>query len=98
MVSTKVFFFLIVHISTNFVLDGPKLWMDVPNIHVEGSVSQIFVLGLTFHFMSKNGNFMIIYLIFFLSFIKKRTRTYTKNLKHSSLHSNVFNTFVKFQV
>ena len=58
--------FMIVHISTNFVLDGLKLWMHVPNIHVEGTLSQIFVLDLSFCFMSKKGNFMIIYLnIFF---------------------------------
>ena len=57
--------FLIVHISTNFVLDGLKFWMHVPNIHVEGTVSQIFVLGLSFHFMSKMGNFMIIHLNMF---------------------------------
>ena len=58
----KVFFlllFLIVHISTNFILDGLKFWMDVPNIHVEGTVSQIFVSCLSFHFMSKNGYFFI---------------------------------------
>ena len=47
--------FLIVHISTNFVLDGLKLWVRVSNIHVEGTVSQIFVLCLSFYFMSKNG-------------------------------------------
>ena len=47
--------FLIVHISTNFVLDGLKFSVHVPNIHVEGTVSQIFVLDLSFHFMSKNG-------------------------------------------
>ena len=58
MVSKKCFFcllFLIVHISTNFALDGLKLWMHVANIHVEGTVSQIFDLGLSFCFMSKNG-------------------------------------------
>ena len=34
--------FLIVHISINFVLDGLTFWIHVPNIHVEGTVSQIF--------------------------------------------------------
>ena len=46
MVSEKVFFlllFLIVHIATNFVLDGLKFSMHVPNIHVEGTMSQICV-------------------------------------------------------
>ena len=43
--------FLIVYISTNIVLDGLKFWLHVPNMHVEGTVSQIFYLGLSFHFM-----------------------------------------------
>ena len=47
--------FLIVHISTNSALDGLKFWMHVPNIHAEGTVSQSFALGPSFHFMSKNG-------------------------------------------
>ena len=58
MLSKKVFFcllFLNVHISTNLILGGLKLWVHVTNIHVEGMVSQIFVLYLSFHFMSKNG-------------------------------------------
>ena len=47
--------FLIVHISTNVVLDGPICCMHVPYLYVEGTVSQNFVLGFSFHFMSKNG-------------------------------------------
>ena len=43
--------FLIVHISTNFALDGLKFWMHVSNIHVEGTVSQMFYLGLRFCFI-----------------------------------------------
>ena len=103
MVSKTVIFlllFLTVHISINFVLDGLKFSVHVPDIHVEGTVSQIFVLGLSFYFMSKNGQ-LCDYLFehFFLKFIfKKRTRTYIKNLRQSSLHSDVFNTSVKFQV
>ena len=45
--------------------------MHVPNIHVEGIVSQIFVLGLTFYFMSKNGQlYDYLFEFFFLNFIK----------------------------
>ena len=47
--------FLIVHISANFALDGPTFCMNVSYIHVEGTMSQIFDLGLGFYFMSKNG-------------------------------------------
>ena len=57
-VSEKVFFyfyFLVVHISTNNALGGLFFSMLVNNIHVEGTVSQIFVLGITFYFMPKNG-------------------------------------------
>ena len=49
------FYFSNVHISTNYALDGLRLYMHVGNIHVERTVSQIFVLGLSFDFMSKNG-------------------------------------------
>ena len=49
------FYFSNVHISTNHAPDGLKFDMHVCYIHVEGTVSQIFVLGLSFDFMSKNG-------------------------------------------
>ena len=47
--------FLIVHISINVAFDGLKFWIHVANINVEVNVSQIFYLGLSFCFMSKNG-------------------------------------------
>ena len=47
MLSKKViFYFLILHISTKSGLDGLKVWLHVPIINVEGTVSQIFYLGL----------------------------------------------------
>ena len=57
MVSEKELFlllFLIVHISTINALGGLIFSMLVSNIHVEGTVSQIYVLGITFYFMPKN--------------------------------------------
>ena len=57
-VGRKVFFCVLfsnVHISTNFILGGLKFGVHVTNIRVEGIVSQIVVLCLSFHFMSKNG-------------------------------------------
>ena len=48
---------LIVHISSNLALDGLKFWMHVANIHVEGTVSQIFYLG--FVLCQKIGNFFL---------------------------------------
>ena len=44
-----------VHISTNIVLRNIKSLVVVGEIHVEGTVSQNFVLSLSFHFMQKNG-------------------------------------------
>ena len=35
-----------------------KLNDPVDNIHLEGTVSQIFDVGPTFYFMSKTGNFL----------------------------------------
>ena len=58
LVSKNVFFcllFLIVHISASFVIGGLKFGKLVTHIGVEGIVSQIFVLCLSFHFMPKNG-------------------------------------------
>ena len=49
------FYFSIVHISTNYALDDLRFWMHVSNIYVEGTVSQIFVLSLSFDFMPQNG-------------------------------------------
>ena len=86
--------FLIVHI------EGLKFWMHVSSIHVEGTVSQIFVSGPSFHFMSRNGqHYDYLFDYFFLKSIKKqqRTRTYIENMRHSSPNSNVFNTPEKFQ-
>ena len=45
----------------SFIFDISQLilhlmvWMHVANIHVEGTVSQMFHLGISFCFMSKNG-------------------------------------------
>ena len=55
------FYFLIVHISTNNALDGLVFSMLVSNIHVEGTVSQIFVLDIIFYFLPKTGNFMLFF-------------------------------------
>ena len=49
------FYFSIVHISTNNVIGCLKLCMHVRNIAVEGTVSQISFLNLSFYFISKNG-------------------------------------------
>ena len=35
----EVLLFCIVHISINFILDGLKFWMHVPNIHMKRTVS-----------------------------------------------------------
>ena len=57
-------------------------------------MSQIFVLGLSFNFMSKNRQlYDYLFEYFFSKFDKKRTRTYIDNLRHSSLHSNVLNLY-----
>ena len=48
-------YFLIVHISACFVIGGLKFGMHVTHTGVEGTVSQIFVLCLSFHLMPKNG-------------------------------------------
>ena len=54
---------------------------------------------LVFNLCKKTGNFFLfIFLNIFSRFFKKQTRTYIKNLRHSSLDSNVLNMYVKYQV
>ena len=49
------FYFLIVNISTNNAFGGLIFSMLVNNIHMERTVSQIFILGIIFYSMTKNG-------------------------------------------
>ena len=58
MVSEKVLFLLLFFdhpYLNNNALGGLIFSMLVSNIHVEGTLSQIFVLCITFYFMPKNG-------------------------------------------
>ena len=63
--------------------------MPVGNTLMEGTVSQIFHLGLCFHFMLKNGKIWVIFSNFISTFHKTKIRTYIKNLRHGSLYLNV---------
>ena len=45
------FYFSNVHISVNNEFENAKLGIQVANIHVEGTVSQIFSFGPSFYFM-----------------------------------------------
>ena len=49
------FYFFNKDFSLNIEVNVLKSFTDVKNILIEGSVSQIFYLGLSFCFMSKNG-------------------------------------------
>ena len=72
--------------------------MHVTHIGVEGTVSQIFVLCLSFHFIQKKQVTFYIYCFeyFILDFIENQLGL-IKILRHSSLNSNALNTHVKFQ-
>ena len=47
--------FLNVHFSKTIAYKDFKFCLLSPHIHLEGTVSQIFHLGLSFYFMSING-------------------------------------------
>ena len=47
--------FLNFHFSITIPCEDFKFCLLSPHIHSEGTVSQIFDLGLSFYFMSKNG-------------------------------------------
>ena len=51
---------------------------------------------LLFILSQKTGNFLFILLNIFSGFYRKQTRTYIKNLRHSSFDSNVFIRYVEF--
>ena len=53
---------------------------------------------LVFILCEKTGNFLIFFSNIFSIFYKKRTRTYSQNLRHCSLNSKVSNTHPKSQV
>ena len=49
------FYFLNTDIMLDIIVKEMKFGMGVENNHIEGTVSQIFDLGLSFYFISKNG-------------------------------------------
>ena len=49
------FYFLNKDISLNIQAKIMKFQTHVKNIHMEGTVSQIFYIGPSFYFVSKNG-------------------------------------------
>ena len=57
-----------------------KLNMPVCNNHMEGTMSQIFDLGLSFHFLLKNGNIWVIFshFIFYIS-LNQNEKLYQKS-------------------
>ena len=59
---------------------------------------RFFFYILVFILCQKTGNFLFIFWNIFSRFHRKQTSTYIKILRHSSLNSNVFNTYVKSQV
>ena len=57
----KLFFhFYFLNKDISFVIQNKQMRFstDVKHFHVEGTVPQIFDLGLSFYFISKNGNFL----------------------------------------
>ena len=49
-------------------------------------------------YLKKWVTFYLFFRIFFLDFLRKKTRTCITNLRHSSLDSNVFDMYVRFQL
>ena len=59
-------------------------------------MSQNLKIGLSSLFMSKNGKIFSFFHYYFSRFHKIKSRTYIKNLRRSSLQSNVLCRYVKF--
>ena len=73
-----------------------KVYQHVYNIHLEGTVSQNFEIGLSFFLCKKTGRFLLFFHNYFFRFHLKKSRTYIENLRHSSLQMNVLCRYVKF--
>ena len=64
-------------------------------------MSQIFDLGISLDFMIKTGRFSYFFQTKFSTFDKIKTKTYIKNLRHSSLHMSIiygYSTFCASQL
>ena len=68
------FYFLNMDISLGICLLSMKFCTVSHRILLEGSVSQIFYLGLSFYFMPKKGNFLTFFKTFFSRFHKMKTK------------------------
>ena len=55
------FYFLNMDISLNSYTLVIKFYTNILNSPVEGTVSQIFYLGLGFYFMTQNGQLLLIF-------------------------------------
>ena len=58
-------YFSIADILLNFAFNNLKFWEAVDNISNKRTASQKYVLSISFDFMSKKGNFLNIFLMFF---------------------------------
>ena len=61
-----------------------KFSMHVLKVLLEGTVSQIFYLGLSFYFIKITGNFLLFFKTVFSRLHKIKTGTYITNLRHCS--------------
>ena len=59
-------YFSIVHISLNFVLTDLRFLVAIDDMYIERTLSQNFVLSLSFCLMSKNGPLFIYFVQYFL--------------------------------
>ena len=61
-------------ISVTINIAELKFSVWILKVLLEGSLSQIFDLGPSFHFMTKTGNFLSFFAIQFSTFHKMKTR------------------------
>ena len=63
-----------------------KFLTVIQKVLIEGSVSQIFSIGLSLFYVKKRVTFWLTYLFFYVLFFKNTTKKYIKILRHASLH------------
>ena len=92
------FYFFNMDISLDIILAFTRFSTSIENSLMQGTMSQNFHLGLSFDFITKNGNFCE-FLLFFFKYLfsyfstchKIKTKAYITDLRHHSLVMGLIN-------
>ena len=86
--------FSLLFFEHGYLSNGKRQVLDIQNMSLEhpdlvNRVSFFLYLGPSFYFMTKKGNFYVIFSYYFSKFYEMKTKLYKNNLRQSSLYQNV---------